>query len=293
MTARALLALVLALPASAQSPEPEAPAVAPAPALEPAPTTGVEVTYLANDGFMLRSGKYTILIDAFVREPVGVFGALPEELHKRLVNALPPFDALTVVLVSHIHGDHLQVRSLEKFLGHNNQAQLLSSEQVLRAVHAGAKDFEAIGKRLTPIPLVKGAMKTLKEEGMSVSFFELAHFNAPLEDKEINLGHLLHLGGLKILHLGDAAPTPETFAAYDLAGLEIDLAIVPYWFFGEARGVKVLHERIRPRQVIMAHIPPANMDKLSGMMQEQLPDVVIFKEAMEKRTFLPVEERAK
>ncbi|MEQ1894841.1 MAG: MBL fold metallo-hydrolase [Planctomycetota bacterium] len=291
MIVRALLVLALALPSTAQTTEPAEPA--PVPAAEPAPTQGVEVTFLANEGFLLRSGKYSILIDAFVREPVGVFGALPEELHKRLVNALSPFDALTVVLVSHIHGDHLQVRSLEKFLGRNNQAQLLSSEQVLRAVHAGAKDFEAIGKRMTPIPLVKGAMKTLKEEGMSVSFFELAHFNAPLEDKEINLGHLIHLGGLKILHLGDAAPTPETFAAYDLPSLEVDLAIVPYWFFGTQQGVKVLFERIRPRQVIMAHIPPANMDKLSSMMQEQFPDVVIFKEAMEERTFLPAETRAK
>jgi len=279
-----LAALTLALPFARQEEEP-AP-VAQGPAVEPAPEVGVEVTFLANEGFQLRSGKYSILIDAFVREPVGVFGALPEELHKRLVNALPPFDALTVVLVSHIHGDHVQPRSIEKYLSRNSQAQLMSSEQVLRFLHQNTKDFEAIGKRTTPIPLVKGAMKTLKEEGMSISFFELPHFNAQ-DEKEINLGHLIRIGGLKILHVGDAAPTPEAFAAYDLASLEIDLAIVPYWFFGSPQGVRVLHEKVRPRQVIMAHIPPANMEKLNGMMQEQFPDVVVFKEALEKRTFLP------
>ena len=282
---RAFAALALVLPLSAQEAEPAA--SEPAPAQEPAPEVGVDVTFLANDGFLLQSGKYSILIDAFVREPVGVFGALPEEVHKRLVNALPPFDGLTVVLTSHAHGDHLQVRSLEKYLSRNNMAQLKSSEQVLRAMHAGAKDFEAIGKRMTPVPLVKGTMKSLKEEGVSLHFFELAHFKAPLDDKEINLGHLIKLGGLKILHLGDAAPTAETFAAYDLPSFEVDVAIVPYWFFGTPEGVRVLHERIRPRQVIVAHIPPANMDNLSGMLLEQFPDVVIFKEAMEKRRFLP------
>lgn len=290
MPAAALLALYLALPFQATTEE--APAAVPAVAIDPAPESGVEVTFLANEGFLLRSGKYSILIDAFLREPVGVFGALPEDLHKRLVNALPPFDALTVVLVSHIHGDHLQVRSLEKFLGRNNNAQLLSSEQVLRFVHAGAKDFEAIGKRTTPIPLVKGAMKTLKEEGMSVSFFELAHFEAPADTKEINLGHLIRIGGLKILHVGDAAPTPEAFAAYDLASEKIDVAIVPYWFFGSAQGVRVLHERVRPRQVIMAHVPPSNHEKLAGMMKEQFPDVIVFEKALEKRTFLPDEPQA-
>jgi L-ascorbate metabolism protein UlaG (beta-lactamase superfamily) len=288
MLVSAFLALPVLFPFLAQDEQPE-PAL-PAVVVEPAPEVGVEVTFLANEGFLLRAGKYSILIDAFVREPVGVFGALPEDLHKRLVNALPPFDALTIVLVSHIHGDHLQVRSLEKFLSRNNNAQLLSSEQVLRAVHAGAKDFEAIGKRTSPIPLVKGAMKTLKEESMSVSFFELAHFKAPADDKEINLGHLIRLGGLKILHLGDAAATPEAFAAYDLASEEIDVAIVPYWFFGDAQGVKVLHERVRPRQVIMAHIPPANQEKLAGQMKELFPDVIVFGEALEKRLFLPAEK---
>jgi len=283
-----LAALFLAHPSARQEGEPSA-APAQAPAVEPAPEVGVEVTFLANEGFQLRSGKYSILIDTFVREPVGVFGALPEDVHKRLVNALPPFDALTIVLVSHIHGDHVQARSIEKYLSRNNQAQLLTSEQVLRFLHQSTKDFEAIGKRLSPIPLVKGAMKTLKEEGMSISFFELPHFNAQ-DEKEVNLGHLIRIGGLKILHVGDAAPTPEAFAAYDLASLEIDLAIVPYWFFGSPQGVRVLHEKVRPRQVIMAHIPPANLDKLGGMMQEQFPDVIVFKEALEKRTFLPRDE---
>ena len=279
----AVLSLVLPLLPQEDAPPPAAPQ---APVVEPAPELGVEVTFLANDGFQLRSGKYSILIDAFVREPVGVFGALPEEVHKRLVNALTPFDGLTIVLVSHVHGDHLQPRSIEKYLSRNNQAQLLTSEQVLRFLHQSTKDFEAIGKRLSPIPLVKGTMKTLKEEGMSVSFFELPHFMAQ-DEKELNLGHLIRIGGLKILHVGDAAPTFEAFAAYDLASLEIDLAIVPYWFFGDPQAVRVLHEKVRPRQVIMAHIPPANMEKLGAMMQEKFPDVVIFKEALEKRTFLP------
>jgi len=287
---RALAPLVLALPLQAKEAEPAAAEAAPQ--FAPAPEVGVDVTFLANDGFLLRSGKQSILIDAFVREPVGVFGALPDEVHKRLVNALPPFDGLTVVLVSHAHADHLQVRSLEKYLARNSMAQLFSSEQVLKAVHAGARDFEAIGKRMTPVPLVKGAMKALKADTTSLHFFELAHFNAPLDDKEINLGHLVKLGGLKILHLGDAAPTPETFAAYDLPSYEIDLAIVPYWFFGSPQGVKVLHERIRPRQVVMAHVPTANVERLYGMMQEQFPEVIVFKDALETRRFLPDEAPA-
>lgn len=283
-----LAALFVALPARLQEGETEgaSPAPAPAPVIEPAPEVGVEVTFLANEGFQLRSGQYSILIDAFLRQPVGIFGALPEETHKRLVNALPPYGGLSIVLVSHTHGDHVQPRSLAKFMQRNRQAELLCSEEVADFLQQGAKEFETLGKRIKRVPLTKGSMKTLEGEGLSVSFFELPHFNAE-NDAVLNVGHLIRLGGLKILHLGDAAPTAETFAAYDLAALEIDLAIVPYWFFGSQEGVRVLLEKLRPRQVIMAHIPPANFEKLGGMMKEKFPEVVLFGAPLEKRTFLP------
>src|SRR5688572_28323091 len=92
------LSLVSALPAAQASPQ--APT---APASSSPEVAGVDVTYLANAGFFLESASDSVLIDAFLREPTGLYGALPVEAYKPLVNAEPPYDGRTLVLVSHGH----------------------------------------------------------------------------------------------------------------------------------------------------------------------------------------------
>jgi L-ascorbate metabolism protein UlaG (beta-lactamase superfamily) len=247
---------------------------------------GVDVTFLANEGFLLESGRYSVLIDSFLREPVDIYAGLPEETYKQLVQAKPPFDGLTIVLVSHDHPDHVQMRGLEKYLGNNNKAQLMTSPAVLLALRKSARDFEAIQKRITPFYSSPGAINGIQQEEMSIRYFQLDHGGKANADV-VNLAHLIELGGLKILHVGDAAPTDENFARYDLDAKEIDIAIVPYWFFSSAEAARVLHEEIRARVVIACHIPPQEMAKLSELMAAQFPDVVLFQSVMEKRHFEP------
>jgi glyoxylase-like metal-dependent hydrolase (beta-lactamase superfamily II) len=151
MLLRALTGLLLALPLSAQAGLPEE-------GTRPAPKVlGVDVTYLANEGFFLESGRYSVLIDAFVRERVGVFAALPTELHREMANAKPPFDELTLVLVSHDHPDHVQWRGIERFLGKNAQAQLITAAPIVMGFEAGAQDYAAVEKRVTTVPVKRGS----------------------------------------------------------------------------------------------------------------------------------------
>lgn len=246
---------------------------------------GVDVTYLANEGFFLESGPYSVLIDAFVRESTGGLAALPAEVHRQLANAKPPFDGRTIVLVSHVHPDHVQFRGLEKYLSHNNVAQLMSSPQVIHALRESAQEFELIQRRVTPVPTTKGSFKKLMHEEMSVSFLELQHGGKESEGI-VNLGHLIELGGLKILHVGDAGPDPAAFAPYRLHELEIDLAFVPYWFFGSEAGARVLNEEIKARTIVACHVPPKEWDDLRQLLT-QLPNVVLFQSSQEKRRFLP------
>jgi len=251
----------------------------------PAPkVAGVDVTFLANEGFFLESGKYHVLIDAFLREPTN-YEALPNEVYKELVNARPPYDGLTVVLVSHDHPDHMQVRGLEKYLSNNKRAQLLASRQVIEAVEKGAREFEAIRPNVTPIPTRRGSSNRLMQEEMSVEFIELAHVGKGNESVQ-NLGHLIEIGGVKILHVGDADPTAENFEAYQLEKRGIDLAILPYWFFGSETGLRVISEQIRPRMVAASHVPPGEKEALEKMLAEGLPNVILF-QGLEKRRFEP------
>jgi len=278
------LLLVLATPLHVHaSPAQEAPAEQ-----TPAPkVTGVDVTFLANSGFFLESGRYSVLIDAFLREPTDIFAGLPEEVYKQLVNAQPPFDGLAIVLVSHEHSDHVQARGLEKYLSKNVQAALMASPEVIRALQAHSRDFAGIQRRIRPIQTSKNSIHTIVHEEMTIGFLQLEHRGKPGEEEILNLGHLIVMGGVKVLHVGDALPAVENFAPYGLDSLGIDVAIVPYWFFNQPKGLRVLKEEIKPRNVIVCHVPPSEEGKFEQLLKAQFPDVILFKQALEKRSFQP------
>lgn len=273
--------LVFAASARSTAAQDEQPVPSPTPKV-----VGVDVTFLANSGFFLESGRYSVLIDAFLREPADIFAGLPDALYKQLVNAQAPFDELTIVLVSHDHPDHVQMRGLEKYLGKNSQAQLMASPLVIRSLQAHARDFAAIQRRISAIPTSRNSGNKIVHEEMSIEFLPLEHRGKPGEEIP-NLGHLIEMGGVKILHVGDALPSVENFASYDLDARGIDVAIVPYWFFNQAKGVQVLHEEIRARTVVACHVPPSELEKFGELLKALFPQVVLFQEALEKRTFLP------
>jgi len=275
-----LLALLLLAPAE-RAQEPQRP-TAPHPQV-----LGVDVTFLANDGFLLKSGRYSVLIDSFLREPVKNFGALPVEAYRSLVNAEPPYDGLTAVLVSHVHPDHVQFRGLEKYLEKNKQAHLMASRSVARGLREGARDFDSIRSQVTVVPTVRGTPNTIMQEEMSIGFLELAH-EGRADAEVLNLGHLIEIGGLRILHVGDAEASLENFEAYRFPEGDIDIAIIPYWFFGTEAGLRVLSREIRPRWVIAAHVPPSEVDRFSELVASH-KEVVVFHESLETRHFEPRE----
>ncbi|HEX6884232.1 MAG TPA: MBL fold metallo-hydrolase [Planctomycetota bacterium] len=266
------------------------PAGAPSQAARPEPKVlGVDVTYMANAGFFFESGRYSVLIDAFLREETDMFAALPEQVNKDLVNARPPFDGLTLVFVSHVHPDHVQMRGLEKFLTNNPQAQLVSGPDVIQALRDGARDLEAIQRRMTPVRTARGAMTQAVQEEMSIEFFELEHSGKAYADVR-NVAHLVEIGGVRLLHVGDAEPTLENYKPYDLKSRRIDVVFVPYWYFGKPEGVQVLKEHIQARTVVACHVPPREWEELNEFLKSNFPDVILFKDTLEKRHFLPAGE---
>ncbi len=277
-----LAALALALPALAQVRPPATGELQ----VPEAAVQEVEVTFLANEGFLLRSGRYSVLIDAFVKEPFYIYEALPPLVYQDLVRAAPPFDGLVLALVSHDHSDHFHARGIERYLNHNKQAQLITSAQVITSLKTAAKDFAAIQEQVTPVRVEIGKPEILMHEEMSIRFLGLRHTGAENE-KVQNLGHLLHMGALKILHVGDAEPSIENFAAYGLGGMELDIAFVPYWYFGSPEGQSVIEQQLKPRTLVACHVPPKELEKFVAAMGQAYPDLVIFKEALEKRTFRP------
>ena len=66
---------------------------------EPTAATGVEITYLANEGFLLAAGEKKVLIDALF-PGITNYPAVPEPIRSRLERAETPFDGVDLVLAT-------------------------------------------------------------------------------------------------------------------------------------------------------------------------------------------------
>lgn len=268
-------------PRAAQEPPAESP---PASAATPLGETGVDVTFLANAGFLIESRDQAVLIDAVTRDNSGNFSALPANAQGQIVNARPPFDRALSVLVSHSHPDHLDARALARFLVNNRGASLASSLQVVRAVRKDAPNFAPIQERVHGVLTEPGKVVPLPLEGVRVECFELSH-GSKTGDGLVNLAHLIEIGGLRILHVGDAEPAEASFEPFRLEQREIDLAILPYWFFATDEAVGVARA-LNARETVVCHLPKADRDMIVRNLRRRYGHVILFAEPMEKHRFV-------
>lgn len=252
-----------------------------------AQTQLVEVTYLANSGFLLRSGTNSILIDAFVPREVSGFEALDAGTRKNLLNGLAPFQRPMISLVSHAHPDHFKAPFAHQALFGNDNLMFIGSEQVVEAIAKAGKQWSTIIHRTAafrrtadklPEPLVD------RVKDFSVLFLDLPHVKGSEADLE-NLGHLVRLGNFKFLHLGDAAPNLAALQAFKLAEREIDVAFVPYWFYSSEEGIRSIDEAIKARFVVVYHIPTKEKSSFTAQLKESNPNAIVFSESLERKIF--------
>ena len=219
------------------------------------------------------------MIDGFVPEAYDVYEALPPEVYERMSSGSPPFDGVVLGLVSHKHADHFQPRAVERFLRGNKQAGILSSPQVVRELRKNIEDKSLLASAAV-VDAKPGETQVIMQEEMSVEMFRLKH-GGEGNSRIVNYGHLITIGGLRLLHVGDVELSEEAFADLDLASRSIDVAFIPYWFFGSEEGIRIVREKIAPAQVVACHIPPREREQLIELMKERLPHVRIFREPMD------------
>jgi L-ascorbate metabolism protein UlaG (beta-lactamase superfamily) len=92
------------------------------------------------------------------------------------------------------------------------------------------------------------------ERDSNTPAFFLSHGGSPKLPK--NLGLLVEIDGVKIVHLGDAEQMSANFEPHSLMSDAIDVALVPYWYFGSEAGSAIVTDWIRPRHVVAVHIQP-------------------------------------
>ncbi len=251
------------------------------PSINPA---GLEITYIANEGVLISAGDKQVLIDGLHREYQRAYAFLPPVQREKIENAKSPFDQIDLVLVSHMHLDHFHSESVGLHLQHNSNAVLVSSQQVVDAVERNFKDFQTIKSRVTAATPQWRERRSMKMAGVDFEILGLRHGTGRHASIQ-NLGHLIKLGGKKLLHVGDADTAVENFQDFNLDEEGIDIAFIPVWFLLYDEGRTIVREHIKPKQIIAVHISPSEANDASEQLKKDFPGAVAFTTLLQKVSF--------
>jgi len=242
------------------------------------------VTFLGNEGYLLSDGKDKIIIDGFLGEAYALFQGLDEKSASAVIAAKDDFADIDLALVSHMHFEHFQPDTACKFIKASPATLMVTSPQVISILKDRCKPFAKNHKNLKPVITQAGIMKAFTKDGAKVEIFSLSHGTGKFSSLQ-HLGHLMTVGGKTIVHIGDAATDPADFLAAGLQNRKIDVLIAPYTFYTRAAGQLIISKYLNAPIKIVGHIPPKEFDSIVAAVREDYPDVVVFDQRMEVKTF--------
>lgn len=191
----------------------------------------VEITWLGQAGFLLRLGDTTVAIDPFLSpHDLRLYPPPPDESLG---------DRLDYLLVTHEHGDHLDVDLLPRLIKHFPELTVvvptpLESRVKELAPSAKVKGMQP-GDSLTAGDLTVTAVGAIHAVAMSDGYSDGRR--SP-DDPTPFVGYILKFGGLSIYHAGDTVVAKVLID--QLTFQAIDVAILPVNgrdFFREESGI--------------------------------------------------------
>lgn len=243
----------------------------------------VTITRLANAGVIISDGEARVMIDGMVVEPYAVYGGLPETAIADYSSASGDFAGVDLALVSHRHHEHNQPSFACTFLKASRATEFYASEQVVGLVREFCRELVKTSGRVNVIDPQYGLPEVIEMDGIRVTAFLLSH--GAKYARINNYGYLVEIGGMKVLHVGDAAFDAADFEKAGLDQFKIDIALIPIAYFQPGPGSEIIQRFMNAPVKIAMHIPPGELEEIQGLMAEGHPQVIILEQPLQQLRF--------
>ena len=255
------------------------------------PPSAVEVVAIANEGFLVKSERHAVLVDALFRAtgpyPEFFQEAPSEGLLQRMIDGDGDFARVDLALVSHVHQDHFDAETARAFLQSHPETVLVGTEGVAAAL-AELDGFGEIAERVVVPVQELGSCRRAEIKNIDVIACLVPHAGGGAPD---NVIFIVTIDGFRFLHEGDADMTRTAFAGLDLGEGALDLCFMHGWY-ATGGGRDIVTEILRPRQLVLMHHrwaqasdERAAVDRLKPERAAELPPVSVFSAEMERKRF--------
>lgn len=242
----------------------------------------VEITYVANDGFLISNGAKSVLIDALFDTSYGRFDVPAESIKTEMTEGKAPFKKVDLFLVTHIDGDHYSAPLVTAFLKRHKETKFVSSGQVTESL----ANESAVSKQVTTISEEIGGMFDTVINNIPLKICRVKHLYDTLGKGSVNLTYLISLNNIKILHIGDGPFdfNKSYYEQFQMDKEKIDILFLEY--FGQSdEKIQFVKEVIKPKYIVGIHIPPKDIETESKKFLSIYPNGFVFKKQLETRIF--------
>jgi L-ascorbate metabolism protein UlaG (beta-lactamase superfamily) len=231
----------------------------------------VTLTYLGNMGVLLEGGGRKVVIDGLHRGELAEYAAVPPHLLGPLEGARTPFESLDLAFTTHRHRDHFNARSVAARLTADSSVVYLAARETVESLFARST-LTRRHLRVHGVVPPPGGGERVQAGGLSLEVLDLPHNPTPTR-RVANVGILVELGGLQVLHVGDADPATASFTPHRLAG-RVDVAIVPFWYL--TGGDDAVRRTIGARDWIATHVPLADTAEVRRQVLARVPGAIVL-----------------
>lgn len=260
-------------------------------ALRAANAPALEVTYLGNEGFLVRSGSQVVLFDALFGEGLPDYDRVPPEVVRDMEIGHPPFANVNVVFISHVHPDHFDLPSTVRFLKAHPLTAVVAPTEVSQQLRKALAGKAGKASQIRTVSAQSGQIITCYEGGIQIGVFPLPHGNVE------NLAYLVVLHGRTVLHVGDADIPMKALAGLKLFDHRIDLAFIPFWQLTE--NAEAVRDQIGANVVVPMHLithattadTKEYLEHIGGYagllakIRSEFPNAEVFRTPLETRRF--------
>jgi len=237
----------------------------------------LEVTYIANEGFMIAMGSMKVLIDAL---PQSKYYVNPSEsTAAKVIDGISPFDKVDYVLVTHDHADHFNADMMSRFLFAHPAAQFIGSPETCSKLTGDS----SAGRQRYRVDLKMGQHRVIRGDKAEIVVMRLEHSGAP---DISNLAYVVRSNGYTVIHVGDAKlwQNEEYLRTVDWSSYNVDLLFIEH--FDQSTPTRdIIDNVIKPKHIILMHIPEGEEESVRSVHVLTDPRAVVFGRENETRRF--------
>jgi L-ascorbate metabolism protein UlaG (beta-lactamase superfamily) len=237
--------------------------------------TGIDIISVGHEGFLLRSGNLTVLLDSFLGPSETERDTLVRGAVVAMLGGQPPFDRVDVALISHPHQDHFNAMVAGEYLEKHREMVCATTGDVHSALQKEFPRYGAIKGRLVDVKWGPDGRLTKMLNGVRVDFVRSAHEASQFYPEAVAL-HIVHINGLNVMHGADAEMLTDQLSSLHLENEGLDVAILPYSFLASPGAAERFAEHVAAKQVVAMHLPTAEIEQAKEVIRKQFPNAIFL-----------------